>query len=371
MDRISIIERKSDRRRLPDFLSEDSLMDVRKFHRGLPGYGETPLVSIESLAARLGLGGIYIKDESKRFGLNAFKALGASYAVAKILEKDPGANVFVTATDGNHGRGLAWAASHAGGKAYVFMPKGSMDCRAEAIRRIGADVRVTDMNYDDTVRFAWGFAKERGYRLVQDTAFEGYEAVPMDITRGYTTMAAEALEQLKKRGVHKPTHMFLQAGVGSMAGGVLGYLANLYGGEPPVTAIVEPEEAACVYESVRTGKPAAIGGSPRTQMAGLNCGEPNITVLPILEDFAAFFAKCSDSVTHRGMRKLAHPEGSDPPVVSGESGAVGLGLLLCLCEDGEFAGYREKIGLGRDSVVLLFSTEGDTDPENYRRIINE
>src|SRR6056297_2494216 len=332
MKSVSIVEGKIKKKELPDFLSVEATAPAREFHKALPEYRETPLANLANLAKELGVKGIYIKDESKRFGLNAFKALGASYAISKIAEKDkdPSNAVYVTATDGNHGRGVAWAAMKLGARAEVFMPVGSRECRAEAIREIGdSKVKITDMNYDDAVRFAADYAKKNGYHFVQDTGSEDYEEIPNYITQGYTTMAFEAAKQLERLGVEKPTHMFLQAGVGSMAGGVL-----------------------------------------KTIMAGLNCGEPNPFTWPVLRDFASFAAKCGDDVTRIGMKTLAHPIGDDPKVISGESGAVGLGLLYILCANPEYAEYKNLLGIDENSEILIFSTEGDTDPEGYNEIVN-
>jgi diaminopropionate ammonia-lyase len=170
-------------------------------------------------------------------------------------------------------------------------------------------------------------------------------------------------------GHRRPTHVFLQAGVGSMAGGVLGWLAHRYGEQLPIVTIVEPETVACIYESARLGRLAAIGGNPETVMAGLNCGEPNPYIWPILRDFASFYAKCPDWVTELGMRQLAHPRPGDAPVVSGESGAVGLGLVAAVCGSESYVNLREQLGLNEHSVVLVFSTEGNTDPEHYRQVV--
>lgn len=372
---------------LPELFTEEAGREAGEFHRSLREYEETPLAVLDSMAKKLGLGGIYVKDESKRFGLNAFKALGASYAVHKLLEEEaarggcgetvnpafPGGKdkVFVTATDGNHGKGVAWAAWKAGGRAFVFMPKGSRPCRADAIASMGgARVTVTDWNYDDTVRHAWAFAKENGYYFVQDTAFDGYTRIPNLIAQGYLTMAREALDQLRENGVERPTHVFLQAGVGTMAGAVLGYYANRFDGKPPIASIIEADESACVLASAKAGERTAVGGNPRTVMAGLNCGEVNLCTWPVLRDFASFYVSCPDWVTVEGMKAFAHPVGEDRAVVSGESGAVGLGLIMSLCTKPEYADIRTAMGLDENSRVLLFSTEGNTDPEYYEEMIS-
>ena len=351
--------------RLPQQFNEENYKKVQAYHRSLDVYAPTPLVSLDCFAEELGVKAVYLKDESGRFGLNAFKALGASYAVGNLLKnmdhsKNP---VFVTATDGNHGRAVAWAAAQAGCKAVVFMPKGTAQCRVDAIHEVSdAEVTVTELNYDDAVRLAASYAKEHNAYLVQDTGFEGYEDMPWDITLGYTHMAAEAADQL---GGLIPTHVFLQAGVGSMAGGVLGYLTDRYGTGSFKTAIMEAYDAACIFDSVKQGHPVASGGNPETIMAGLNCGEANIFTFPVLRDFAEFFFKLPDSVTEEGMRRLAK-EG----VVAGECGAVGAGLLINLCKKQEFADMKAQMGLDENSIVLLFSTEGNTDPDSYDRIVN-
>lgn len=372
---------------LPEQFGEEKGREVRAFHRSLAEYEPTPLVSLSARAKEMGVGGIYVKDESKRFGLKAFKALGASYAIHKLLEREameqgadekntvhpafPGGRgkVFVTATDGNHGKGVAWSAWKAGGSAFVFMPKGSRQCRVDAIAAIGeTKVTVTDWNYDDTVRYAYSFAKEHGYYFVQDTGFEGYMEIPDLIAQGYITMIQEALEQMEAEGAGMPTHVFLQAGVGTMAGGVLGYLANLTGGKPPVTSIVEADESACVLASAKAGERVAIGGNPQTVMAGLNCGEVNLCIWPILRDFASFYISCPDWVTELGMHSYAHPLGNDQAVVSGESGAVGLGLVMSICEKPEYEESKRALGFDETSRILLISTEGDTDPEHYHQV---
>lgn len=383
-EKITVFAGKRPGGEAPGFLTEEIGERVREFHRSLEEYGETPLLSLDSMAEKLGVGGIYVKNESKRFGLNAFKALGASYAIHELLTEEAGGKdvsettvnpafpggkgkVFVTATDGNHGKGVAWSAWKAGGRAFVFMPKGSRQCRVDAIAAIGeTKVTVTDWNYDDTVRYAWSFAKDNGYYFVQDTGFDGYTKIPNLIAQGYLTMIKEALEQMEAKGAGAPTHVFLQAGVGTMAGSLLGYLANRYGEKLPVTSIIEADESACVLASARAGERVAIGGNPQTVMAGLNCGEVNVCIWPILRDFASFYISCPDWVTELGMRTYAHPEGQDEAMVSGESGAVGLGLLMSLCTEEEYAKIRNTMGLDQNSRVLLISTEGNTDPEHYQ-----
>lgn len=375
----------------PDVLKRENLLPVFRFHRSMPGYRATPLHCLPALAVHLGISRIYVKDESQRFGLKAFKALGATWAVAGIVCEKLGGTlsdidffdlkkaaaqikdlIFVTATEGNHGRGLAWAAAQLGCKTVVFMPAGSAKIRVKAVENEGAVVHVTDKNYDETVRMAAETAVTNGWHLVQDTAFEGYEKIPTRIVQGYATMAQEVLEQLAVKDLELPTHLFLQAGVGSMAASVLGYYANTLGGACPRTFILEPNQADCFYQSALAddGTPKAVRGELKTMMTGLACGEPSPFAWRILRDFAAGFVSCPDDVAAVGMQQLAKPLGNDPSIVSGESGAVGIGLLCRLLSDAKLAGIRRQMNLDRTSVVLCLSTEGDTDPDNYRAVVN-
>lgn len=384
----------AEKSRLPEMFGYEAAKAARSFHREIPEYSETPLVSLPARAKKLGVKGIYVKDESKRFSLNAFKGLGGSYAMFRILCErlglDPTATalqelrkpeyrdrvreaVFVTATDGNHGRGVSWAGGIFGCQVHVYMPAGSVEARAQAIRRVGpAEVTITDMNYDDTVRYAKEQSEKNGWYLIQDTAWDGYEKIPSWIIQGYLTMALEALEQLEKQNC-KPTHVFLQAGVGAMAGGVLGFLANSLGADKPVTAIVEPRAANCIFRSAEKadGKAYSVEGGPVTIMAGLNCGTPCKITWPVLRDYAEFYFSCPDYVAAHGMRTYAKTQGDDEAVLSGESGAATMGALELVLSQKELEGVKEAMGLTEDSEILLFNTEGDTDPDGYRKIVED
>lgn len=380
---------------IPDFLiDDDAVYEAYRFHSALPGYRPTGLHRLKALSDRLGLGEILLKDESTRFGLNAFKGLGGSFAVAKLLSEImiPGSRIldfeklrsacfqdgmkgrftFVTATDGNHGRGVAWAARILGQKAAVFMPKGSSKWRYDAIAAEGADVRITDLNYDDTVRTASSFADEHGFILVQDQAWEGYTVVPSLIMQGYLTIMHETVSEIRALGLEFPTHIFLQAGVGSFAGSMLAYLEHAMGDRMPVSLVMEPHKAATLFESsgTRDGSMAFVGGGLDTIMAGLACGEPNPIAWRILKRSADAFASCADEVAALGMRILGNPLGDDSRIVSGESGAAGAGLIYLIREHGkdDYGALGKAIGLGPSSRLLLISTEGDTDPERYRQI---
>ncbi|HIY33270.1 MAG TPA: diaminopropionate ammonia-lyase [Candidatus Evtepia faecavium] len=371
---------------VPPFLRPAATEAPWAFHHTLPDYAPTPLVRLPGLARALGVREVLVKDESRRFGLNAFKGLGGIYALARAAGEALGlagpltwerlqtpavrqalAGVeFVTATDGNHGRGVAWAARRLGCRAHVYLPAGSVPARAQAILDAGAvEAEILPLSYDGTVAHAARLAQEKGWRLIQDTSWPGYEEVPAWIVQGYTTMAREAAEQLEELGLARPTHVFLQAGVGAMAGGVLGYLAARYGEAAPDFLIAEPEDIPCIYASAQAGQPRRVEGQAGTIMAGLNCGTPCSLTWPVLRDLARWYAACPDAVAEEGMRLLGRPHPGDPAVVSGESGAVTAGLLARLAQ----SPLRQDLGLGEDSVVLLFSTEGDTDPEHYRQVL--
>ena len=375
------------------FLEVEDMEKVKKFHKSLVSYERTPLIRLKSLAEKLKVKEILVKDESYRFGLKAFKGLGGIYALSRVVCKKLGMNIedikfsdlksgeikekisdmtFVTATDGNHGKGVAWSAAQLGCKAVVYMPKGSSETRAQAIRNMGdAEVTITDMGYDDTVRFASKMSEENGWYLVQDTSWEGYQEIPEWIIQGYTTMGAEAAEQMEEMEIEAPTHIFLQAGVGAMSGGIMGYLKNRYKDNKPVFAVVEPKEVACIYESARVNdsEPHAATGTGETIMAGLNCGEPCTVTWPILREYSDYYFSCPDFTAAKGMRMMANPIGKDRKIISGESGAVTLGITALLLEKKELEDIKEDMKLNENSIILLFSTEGDTDPEVYKSII--
>ena len=374
-------------------MSLENVSKAQAFHRGFPQYAVTPLARLDGMAARLGLGGLFVKDESYRFGLNAFKVLGGSFAMARYIAEEMGKDVsemtydyltsdqfrsdfgqatFFTATDGNHGRGVAWAANKLHQKAVVHMPKGSTQTRFDNIAKEGAKVTIEDVNYDDCVRMAAAEAAETEHGvIVQDTAWDGYEKIPSWIMQGYGTMAAEAAEQLRALEVSRPTHVFVQAGVGSLASAMVGYFANLFPTCPPKFVIMEARAADCLYQGAKAadGTPRIVGGDLQTIMAGLACGEPNTIGWDILRNHADAFVSCPDWVSAKGMRMLAAPVKGDPAVVSGESGAVGMGVISNIMTEPEYADFRDALGLDKNSQVLMFSTEGDTDPDRYREIV--
>ena len=244
--------------------------------------------------------------------------------------------------------------------------------RLENILKEGAKATIEEHNYDECVRMAAKQANDTpGGIMVQDTAWPGYEEIPAWIMQGYGTMAMEADEQMEAEALNPPTHVIVQAGVGSLAGAVVGYFANKYPLNTPTFIVVESDQADCLYRSAvaADGKPYIVDGDMTTIMAGLACGEPNTSSWEILKDKVSVFVSCPDWVAARGMRVLGAPLKGDRPVVSGESGAVPAGLLFTVMADEEMAELRAAMGLDNNSRVLMFSTEGDTDKENYRRVV--
>ncbi len=382
---------KAEPAKLFDHLGVAKAKETLRFHESFPQYKATPLAVLDGLANVLGLEQIYVKDESHRFGLNAFKVLGGSYAVGQVIAEMVGLSAehisfselvhlahtqlgkltLITATDGNHGRGIAWTAATLGQEAVVYMPRGSSLERLENIRQTGATAEITDLGYDDTVRLARKMAEEKGWVLVQDTAWAGYEKIPTWIMQGYLTMAYETYRQIATCGSEKPTHIFLQAGVGSMAAAVAGFFAQAYGSEKPMIIIVEPNQADCLFRTAMAndGKLHCVTEDMNTIMAGLACGEPSPIAWDVLSECADAFISCPDQISAKGMRVLGNPVATDQKVTSGESGAVGIGLITELMTKPSLSSIREQLKLGPRSRVLCFSTEGDTDRAAYRSIV--
>ena len=367
---------------------------ARQFHRQLDGYRMSPLKSLPGLAAMLGIGGIWVKDESERLSLNSFKVLGGSFALYQFLRKRLGIRdreltvselkseavqkqlgdiCFATATDGNHGRGVAWAAMELGFKCVVYVHERTSKPRIRAIEEYGAQVKVIPGTYDDAVRQVKNDAEINGWQIISDTSWDGYEDIPCWVMQGYTTMMAELQEQLSGQGIVQPTHVLVQAGVGALAASVIGYYQGLFGSNRPVTVVVEPTKAACLFESVKAadGHAHSVSGTLDTIMAGLACGDPSPLAWDILEHHADFFLSCPDFIAAKGMRVYGVPVANDPFIVSGESGAVTLGALMFIAECASLADLKAQMKLDANSQVLLINTEGNTDPQNFRRVVWE
>ena len=376
-----------------DLMSEENVTKANEFHKSFPQYSVTPLQKLSALADYLGVKGIYCKDESYRFGLNAFKVLGGSYAMGRYIAQELGRDIselpynvlssdklreefgqatFFTATDGNHGRGVAWAAKRLGQKAVVRMPKGTTKTRFDNIAKEGAEVTIEEVNYDDCVRMAAAEAAKTEHGIiVQDTAWAGYEEVPSWIMQGYGTLVLEADKQLKENGVDRPTHVFVQAGVGSLAGAVVGYFAHKYKENPPVMVVCEASAADCLYRSAvqADGNLVNVTGDLQTIMAGLACGEGNTIGWDILKNHVTVFASCPDWMSAKATRIYANPLENDPHIISGESGSVPLGLAYTALHDEDAKDLKEALKLDENSNILVISTEGDTDPVRYREIV--
>lgn len=376
-----------------DLMSEENVTKANEFHKSFPQYSVTPLQKLSALASYLGVKGIYCKDESYRFGLNAFKVLGGSYAMGRYIAKELGRDIsqlpynvlssdklreefgqatFFTATDGNHGRGVAWAAKRLGQKAVVRMPKGTTKTRFDNIAKEGAEVTIEEVNYDDCVRMAAAEAAKTEHGIiVQDTAWAGYEEIPSWIMQGYGTLVLEADKQLKENGIDRPTHVFVQAGVGSLAGAVVGYFAHKYKENPPVMVVCEASAADCLYRSAvqADGNLVNVTGDLQTIMAGLACGEGNTIGWDILKNHVTVFASCPDWMSAKATRIYANPLENDPHIISGESGSVPLGLAYTALHDEDAKDLKEALKLDENSNILVISTEGDTDPVRYRAIV--
>lgn len=361
-------------------LSRARFEEAKREIASWPGYAPTPLVALPGLAHSIGVASLAYKDESGRFGLGSFKALGGAYAVLRQLQARIGAaasaelragkhrartaSITVTcATDGNHGRSVAWGAQLFGCRCVIYIHETVSQGRADAITRYGAEVRRVPGNYDDAVRHAARDAAANGWIVVSDTSYEGYTAIPRDVMQGYTVMADEALAQVEGA---PPTHVFIQAGVGGLAAAVCGHLWETLGPRRPRVIVVEPDRAACLFESAARGRAANIHGALDTMMAGLACGETSILAWEILEEGASDFLTVTDEAAAACMRLLAEGVDGDPRVVAGESAVAGLaGLLGAMARPA----LAQALGLDASSRVLLFGSEGDTDPALYAQIV--
>ena len=352
------------------------------FHKTLPGYLPTPLLNLRHFAQKIGIGDCYIKDESQRLGLNAFKVLGASYAMAEEIKKyipEGQSNLsfesikshktsikdltFVTATDGNHGRAVAWCAEQYGCRAVVFMPKGSSEIRLKSILEHKAKAEITELNYDETVKYAESEAIKNNWVLLQDSSWPGYTEVPRNIMAGYKTMVQEFFEQTSDW----PTHVIAQAGVGSFAASIFSSFISSTKQQPKFI-LLEPSGAACFFNSVKVGdKKPHLTPDLNTMMAGLSCGMPSILAWDIIVPITDIFVICEDNIAIKGMQILSQPTEGDPSIISGESGAVPIGFLHEVATNPLYSDLRDQLQLDVSSKVLFFSTEGDTDPELYKK----
>lgn len=345
-------------------------------------YKFTPLHSLEKIARQVGVKKICYKDEHHRFGLKSFKALGGSYAVANLLIKELKKKGIVAnskdlvdrkyysitkeitvacATDGNHGKSVAWGANMFGCKCEIFIHSFVSENRKNEIEKYGAVVNRIEGNYDDSVKIASEVAKEKKYFIISDTSYKGYTEIPKDVMQGYTVMVNEALEQMKE----KPTHVFLQGGVGGMAAAVVSFIQEKYGKGSPKFIIVEPKNADCLFQSAKKGKPTIVEGKLDTIMAGLSCGQVSLIAWDILKNSVSAFITIGDESIAPTMQLLA----SNPtPIIAGESGVAGLAGFLVIVNDKKI---KDQLCINEDSNILFFGTEGDTDTQMYKKLITQ
>jgi len=367
-----------------DVLSVGAAAEVEGFLACRVGHEATPLHALPGLAGELGLGAIQVKDEGFRLGMGSFKALGGSYAIIRLVieevsrrlgrQVDPSeirspeikrtaeTMTFGCATDGNHGRSVAAGAQLTGAKAVIFVHEGVSDERTAAIARFGARMIRVPGNYDESVAVANRMCAENGWTVVSDTSWPGYERIPGLVMQGYTAMLNEAIRALPER----PTHVFVQAGVGGLAAAVAGYFDAVYAAERPKFVVVEPDRAACLFESAVAGEARKIDDREPTIMAMLECYEPSLVAWRILSRRADAFMTVSEDDAKEAMRRLSDPVAGDPCVVAGESGAAGLAGLLRLSRERE--AWR-SLGLDHASRVFLINTEGATDRGRYKSIV--
>lgn len=376
-------------RELQEILSRKGHADAMNAIRRWPGYRPTELHDLQGMARAMGIAAVYFKDESSRFGLGSFKALGGAYAVNRLLVRelrrrldDPSIEVadlarpdcgdavkditVACATDGNHGRSVAWGAHNAGCRCVIYIHENVSRGREEAIARYGANVIRVPGNYDDSVRRAAEDARAYGYFVVSDTSYPGYMDVPKDVMQGYTVMVQEALDQIGDRPL--PTHVFIQAGVGALPAAVCAHLWETLGAKRPKIIIVEPDTADCLFQSGVAGKPVAVTGTLETIMAGLACGEVSLLAWEILSTGSAAFMTLPDELALDAIRRLAKGSDGDPPIVAGESAVAGVAAGRAAASN---PAWREALEIDENSRFLFFSSEGATDPELYQRIVGQ
>ncbi|MBZ9658538.1 diaminopropionate ammonia-lyase [Mesorhizobium sp. ESP-6-4] len=358
--------------------------EAERFLAARDNHAETPLHALPALAGELGIGALHVKDEGKRLGLGSFKALGGAYAVMHLVLEQAGRQLgravavedlhkpevkamagqmtFACATDGNHGRSVAQGAGLVGARSVIFVHSGVSNERVAAIARFGAEMVRVAGDYDQSVREAARVAAERGWTVVSDTSWPGYERIPGLVMQGYTVIVREALKRLPE----PPTHVFLQAGVGGFAAAVGGHLAIMLGEDRPKAIVVEPTRAACVYETAKAGRPVTIAHSEPTVMAMLECYEPSLVAWRVLSRIGDAFMTVDEEDAVAVMNRLARPSGNDPAIVSGESGGAGLAGLIRAAADKTM---RAALGLDGNSRALIINSEGATDPGRYAELV--
>jgi len=333
--------------------------------REWPGYQETPLISVTDIAAAAGVNKIYYKDESSRFGLGSFKALGGSYAIKRLSQDSSRGDLVVcTATDGNHGRAVAWGARLCGAECHVFIHASVSEARARAIAALGAVIHRTEGNYDDSIAACNEQAALHGWQTVSDTSWEGYRDIPKMIMAGYSVMTFEMMDQLDGE---IPTHLILQAGCGAMAGALIASMWHHWGARLPTIIMVESDRSDCVYQSLKRNEIHLVNIVEETVMAGLSCGEVSLLAWPLIQKGASHSVTIPDAGVGPMVRWLANPsDGDRPSIIGGECSASGLIALLAIQQDPVLA---HDMGIDRDARVLVIGTEGNTDAQMYDNLI--
>lgn len=357
---------------------------AERYLKARENHAETPLHALPALAGEFGISSLHVKDEGKRLGLGSFKALGGAYAVMRLVLEEAGKRfgravdvgeigdtsvraiaaqmTFCCATDGNHGRSVAQGAGLVGAHSVVFVHAGVSDERVAAIAGYGAEMVRVEGGYDHSVREAARVAAERGWTVVSDTSWPGYERIPRLVMQGYTVIVREALRRMPE----PPTHVFLQAGVGGFAAAIAGHLAIVLGERRPKVVVVEPARAACIYATAEAGRPVKIPHEQPTVMAMLECHEPSLVAWRVLSRLGDAFMTVDEEDAVSVMNRLARPVGDDPAIVSGESGGAGLAGLI------RAAGHKDMratLGLDANSRVLIINSEGATDPGRYAELV--
>ena len=353
---------KFSRNDILDILTKEDIDEAYKIISDWENYAPTPLLLLDKLSTELKLKRIFYKDESKRFHLKSFKALGGSYAVEKITKGNKEI-VISTATAGNHGRSVAWGSKKLGLKCKIFISEYVSETRAKAMRGFGADVIRVKGNYEDSLNECIKQSNQNNWQIVQDVAWKNYMLVPKLTMAGYSVMMKEISEQINNQ---KVSHIILQAGVGGMAAAMIAGLAR-YLNHVPQIIIVEPDSAACVLASINTGKIEKISIEKESIMGGMSCGEVSLVPWQILKKSVNYCVTVSDNYISKTIKYLANCELSYEKIIGGECSTPGIISLIGLCND---AKIRKKINLNEDSNVLLFGCEGDTDEELYQKLLN-
>ena len=352
-----------DKKKILSSLSEKEIDDAYSSISKWEGYAPTPLISLNKLSKELNLNKVFYKDESKRFDLKSFKALGGAYAVEKVTKGNKDI-IVATATAGNHGRSVAWGARRLGIKCIIFISEFVSDARGQAMADLGADVIKVKGNYEKSLIECIKQSTENNWQIVQDVAWKDYMQVPTYTMAGYTVMMKEIIDQINNE---KITHIILQAGVGGMAGAMVAGIAR-YLDYVPVTLVVEPDSAACVLESIKTGKIEKINIKRESLMGGMSCGEVSLVPWKILKSSVKHCISLPDDDIANTMKLLGNSSFSDEKIIAGENSAPGVISLIASCED---QNIKEKLKLDIKSKVLLIGCEGDTDKEMYKKLINQ